>query len=438
MTRRSTEATVAEETSRITRLGKSAVDKAELAADRYTVWDDKLAGFGVRISPTGAKTYVARYRAGGGRAGQLRQMTLGRHGQLTADQARTAADRVISAATLGADPAADRIKARADLTVAALCDLYFAEGCTTKKPSTLYTDKGRSKRHIVPLLGGKRVGSVTRADIERFLADVAAGKTARTEKTRARGKAVVRGGRGTATRTVGLLGAIFTFAVSRGIRTENPVKGVKRFKDRKMERFLSASELGALGDALRAEDAAGGNAAAANVIRLLVVTGCRKNEIQRLQRAEVDVQLGCLRLMDSKSGQKVVPIGAAAMAILSKIPKGKSEFVFPAQGDDTKPFQGVDKTWLAVRQAAGLPDVRLHDLRHTYASTGLLAGYSLSVLGKLLGHSDAATTQRYAHLGDSPMRIAADTIAAAIEDAMTSGPLPANDNSVVPSADVRR
>jgi hypothetical protein len=209
MTRSSTEATVVDATSRIARLGKSVVDKAEPAAVRYTIWDDKLAGFGVRISPAGAKTYVARYRAGGGRAGQLRQMTLGRHGQLTADQARTAADKVISAATLGADPVADRMKARADITVAALCDLYFADGCTTKKASTLYTDGGRVKRHIVPLLGAKRVATVTRADVERFLADVAAGKTAWTEKTRARGKAVVQGGRGTATRTVGLLGAIF-------------------------------------------------------------------------------------------------------------------------------------------------------------------------------------------------------------------------------------
>ena len=424
-----------EEISRSARLGKSVVDRAEPAAARYTIWDDKLAGFGVRISPAGAKTYVARYRAGGGRSGQLRQMTLGRHGQLTAEQARTAADKVISAATLGADPAADRMKARADLTVAALCDLYFAEGCTTKEPTTLYTDRGRAKRHIVPLLGSRRAGSVTRADVERFLADIAAGRTARTEKTKARGKVVVRGGPGTATRTVGLLGAIFTFAISRGLRADNPVRGVKRFKDRKMERFLSAEELGALGDALRAEDAAGGNAAAANVIRLLVVTGCRKNEIQQLQWSEVDARLSCLRLRDSKTGQKVVPVGAAALTILSKISRGKSEFVFPAQGDGSKPFQGVDKTWKVVRAAAGLPDVRMHDLRHTYASTGLQAGYSLPVLGKLLGHADASTTQRYAHIADSPMKVAADTIAAAIEGAMTPAPQPANDNRLAAPAE---
>jgi integrase len=419
---------VADGVSKVARIGKTVVDKAEPAAARYTIWDDKLGGFGLRISPAGAKTYIARYRTAGGRAGQLRQVTLGRHGQLTADQARDAADKVIAAATLGADPAADRAKVRADVTIAALCDLYFAEGCTTKKATTLYTDKGRSKRHILPLLGPKRAGSVTRADVERFLADVAGGKTAATQKTRPRGKAVVRGGRGAATRTVGLLGAIFTFAVSRGIRADNPVKGVRRFKDRKMERFLSDSEMASLGDALRAEAAAGGNAAAVNVIRLLIVTGCRKNEVQRLKWTEVDARLSCFRLKDSKSGPKVVPIGAPAVAILSKIPRGKSEFVFPAQGDDSIPFQGVDKTWRSIREAAGLPDVRLHDLRHTYASTGLLAGYSLPVLGKLLGHSDAATTQRYAHIADSPMKVAADTIAAAIEGAMTRGLMPANDN----------
>ena len=414
------------------RIMKTTVDAAKPEATRYTVWDDKLKGFGLRVTPGGVKTYVARYRTRGGRAGQLQQVTVGRHGKLTPDQARADADKIIAAATLGEDPADARAKARADITVEQLCEVYFAEGCNTKKASTLYTDRGRVKRHVLPLLGSRRVASVTQAHIEAFMRDVAGGKTAMVVKTKKRGKSVVKGGQGTAARTLGLLGAIFAFAVARHLRTDNPVRGVRRHKDRRMTRFLSHAEMGALGDALNAAAKAKANDSALAIIRLLAVSGCRKSEITNLQWSEVDARLGYLRLHDSKTGQKNVAVGASVVAILGKIARTESPYVFPADGAPDRPFQAVDKTWRVVRAAAGLSDVRLHDLRHSFASTGLSAGHGLQLLGKLLGHNDVTTTSRYAHVADDPMRAAANDIAALIDEAMrknVSTPTAANDNT---------
>jgi integrase len=426
------------ERGRAARISKRTVDGAKPEAARYVLWDSDLKGFGLRVTPQGTKTYVARYRAGGGRAGVLRQMVIGRHGHLTADEARDEARGILADAARGGDPQSDRAKVRADLTVGDLCDLYLAEGAGTKKASTLYTDKIRIDRHIKPLLGRKRVNAVTLTDVERFMHDVAQGKSASAIKpslrqvrageveapagTRKRTDPMARGGKGAATRTVGLLGGIFTFAVRRGIRPDNPTAGLQKFKDRKAERFLSPKEMGALGEALAASDAAGGNTTASRIIRLLALTGARRGEIEALRWSEVDAERNMLRRLDSKTGQKIVPLGAAAMLLIADAPRVKgSPFVFPAPTDPDKHFGNVVKTWRAVRAAAGLDDVRLHDLRHSFASAGLASGQGLVLLGKLLGHADVKTTARYAHLADDPVRTAADRIAGSIAAAMQGG-----------------
>ena len=201
--------------------------------------------------PSGVKTFIVEYRPGaGGRGVPKRRATLGRYGVLTPDEARDLAKGVLVRVHSGADPAGDKAKLRAELTVAQLCDLYLDEGCDTKKASTIATDRGRIERHIKPLLGRKRIGEVTRSDVERFMRDVANGKTAADVKTGKFGRAIVEGGKGTATRTVGLLGGIMSFAVSRRLRDDNPVRGVKRYPDKKGETFLSAAELGRIGAAL--------------------------------------------------------------------------------------------------------------------------------------------------------------------------------------------
>jgi integrase len=414
---------------RVERITKRSVDAAKPAERLYRLWDTDLKGFGVRVTPAGVKSYIVAYRPnGGGRSVSQQEFTIARHGVLTPDEAREEAAKILATVRHGGDPQAARSAARKELTVSELCDLYLAEGVATKKASTLATDRVRIERHIKPLLGRKGISAVTESDIERFVRDVAAGKTAVARKptrleakgkkveTRKRKDPIARGGRGAATRTTGLLGGIFTFAVKRKLRSTNPVTGVKRFRDGESQRFLSAAELGRLGGAL-ADLAA--NEKGLAIIRLLVLTGARRGEIEGLRWAEVDLDRRCLRLGDSKSGAKVIPLGPPALVVLEGIAREKgSPFVFPATAKPSvskdmsqQHYIGTAKVWNKARIAAGLTDVRIHDLRHTYASLAASGGQSLPLIGKLLGHRDVKTTARYAHLADDPVQAAADRIA---------------------------
>jgi integrase len=403
------------------RITKRTVDALKATGKEYVHWDGEMTGFGVRIRPSGSKSFVAVYRTGG-RNTPLRRVTIGAVGKIEADRARDEARLIIRQAELGQDRAAEKAKARAEMTFDKVCDLYLAEGCDTKKASTLATDKGRIERHIKPLLGRKRIGEISRADVERFMRDVAAGKTAVDEKTKKRGRAIVEGGKGTATRTVGLLGGIMSFAVARQLRADNPVRGVKRYADRKGETFLSADELRRVGEALAKAAADGANPSAVAIVRLLAFTGARKSEIAGLRWSEVDLGRGDLRLGDSKTGAKVIPIGAPAIEVLAGVTiiEG-SPFVFPASSGKGR-FQGVERVWRKVRTDAGLPKLRLHDLRHSFASVGLARGDPLPVIGAILGHADVKTTSRYAHLADDPVKHAADAISRTIKSAFAGRP----------------
>ncbi len=403
----------------VKRLTKRTVDSAAPRAAEYAIWDGELAGFGLRVRPSGTKTYVVQYRVGGGRRGIVRKLTIGRHGSpWTADNARLEAKRLLGAVAHHEDPARERAERRREFTVEELCELYLKEGCATKKPSTVATDRGRIERHIKPLLGRRRLSEISQGDVQRFLQDVAAGKTRADVKTAKHGRAIVEGGRGTATRTVGLLGGIFSFAVSRRLRSDNPARGVKRFPDRSSERFLSAAELARLGAALAEAEDRGANPSAVAMIRLLALTGARKGEIANLRWSEVDAEHSYLRLSDSKTGQKVIALGAPALEVLVALPRGdEGAFVFPAAVGGSH-FQGTEKVWRKVRVRAGFPELRLHDLRHSFASMGLASGDALPVIGALLGHSDVKTTSRYAHLADDPVKAAAQRISGAISGAM--------------------
>ncbi|MDD2325432.1 MAG: site-specific integrase [Alphaproteobacteria bacterium] len=378
------------------------------------IWDTEQQGFGVRCWHTGGKIFQVKTRVNG----KARWFNVGRYGKITVEKARQKAASVLGSIADGEDPAEIREADRKAITVEDLCKLYLKEGCATKKASTLVSDRGRIARHIIPLLGDKRVKDVTRGDIERFVQSVATGKTAKDEKTGKRGRAIVTGGKGTATRTVGLLGGIFTFAVGREFRTDNPVQGVKRFKDKKCERFLSEAELGKLGEALRSAEEEGENKAAIDAIRLLMLTGCRKNEVLTLRWQDVDFEWGCLRLPDSKTGAKIVPIGKAALDLMEGLSKVEgNDYVF-ASNKEGMHLVGLYKVWERVKEAAELEGVRLHDLRHSFASVGAASGDSLLMIGALLGHKDAKTTARYAHLSDNPIKQAADRIAGVIAGAM--------------------
>jgi len=403
------------------RITKRTVDALKVIGKDYVHWDGELTGFGVRVRPSGSKAFVAVYRTGG-RNTPLRRVTIGAVGKIEADKAREEAKQIIGQAELGKDRAAEKARARAEKTFGMVCDLYLAEGCETKKVTTLATDRGRIERHIKPLLGKKRIGEITRTDVERFMRDVASGKTAADEKTKARGRAIVEGGKGTATRTVGLLGGIMSFAVARQLRTDNPVRGVKRYADKKGETFLSAAELAKIGTALARLEGEGANPSAIAIIRLLAFTGARKSEIAGLRWSEVDIERGYLRLGDSKTGAKAIPIGTPACEVLSSVAAIEgSHYVFPASSGKGR-FQGVEHIWQKVRTAAGFPTLRLHDLRHSFASVGLARGDALAVIGAILGHADVKTTSRYAHLADDPVKKAADAISKSVQAAFASKP----------------
>ena len=393
-------------------IAKRSVDAAAPEAERFTLWDTELRGFGLRVTPAGTKTFIVRYRVGGGRRGKLRQYVIGQYGTLTPAEARDVARRALAEAARGGDPQATKVAARAELTMAELCDLYLREGCTTKKASTIYIDRTRIARHIKPILGACKVSDVDKSTIDRFMRDVAEGKTMSPDAP------YVRGGKPAAARAVGLLSGIFAFAVERRMRSDNPAKGVTRYPDVKRERFLSPKELAALSDALSGLEADGYHKAPLAVLRLLALTGARKNEIARLRWSEVETERRLIRLGDSKTGAKVIPLGAAALALLDTLPRGESPYVFPDPRDPSKPVHNVDWTWVRARDRAGLEGVRVHDLRHSFASAGLASGQALPLIGKLLGHSQVSTTARYAHLADDPVKAAADRISNTIAGSM--------------------
>lgn len=424
------------------RLTKAVVDALRPTATEYTAFDSKLPGFGVRVRPTGSMSYVAMYRTGG-RNTPLRKVTIGKVGKLTTEEARKEAEAILAKAELGQDVAHERAKARTEQTVSDLCDIYLAEGCATKRASTLVSDRGRIERHIKPLLGRKLIGEVRTADIERFLRDVATGKTAADVKTGKHGRAIVRGGKGTATRTTRLLGGIFTFAVRRGLRADNPVAGVRKYEDGQGDRYLTADELQRLGEALREAETTGlpwevslaapgakhlpkdidaqrtkVDPYAVAAIRLLILTGCRLREILNLRWEQVNFERGVMLLPDTKTGWKPVLLGAPALQVLDRLVRVKDcPYVIPGQKPGT-PRSDLKRPWDAIRRRAGLNDVRIHDVRHTFASFGASGGIGLTIVGRLLGHKDIKTTNRYSHLADDPLRRAADSVGNALAAAM--------------------
>jgi integrase len=412
------------------KLTKRTVDAAEVPASVETfLWDDHLRGFGLRIYPSGRRAFVVQYRLRGGRGGRTRRIVLGEYGKMTADEARKRAVKVLVAVDDGRDPVAERDEARSALTVADLADCYLAEGPAAKpnkRASSWAADHSNIQRHIKPLLGRKPARALTQADVAKFQADVAAGKSKADVRTGFRGRAIVEGGRGTAARSLAVLGAMLQFATDRKLIPSNPAKGVRLLKGEAKERFLSEAEVAKLGDTLATMEAEHQlSANAANAVRLLLLTGCRKSEITALRWDWVDFERGYLRLPTSKTGAKVVALAAAAFELLAGLrerdPAGP--WVLPAAKGDGA-YTGLQKDWERIRDRAALSGVRLHDLRHSFASFAIADGHTLYLVGKALGHKQARTTEIYAHLSDDPLRQLADRTASRINAALKREVIP--------------
>ena len=383
------------------------------------IWDSGVTGFGARRQRGNAVVYLVKYRAQGG--GEARWYTIGRHGSpWTPEKAREEALRVLGVVASGGDPAADRKAARKVVSVGELCDLYVADaeagrvlarGKMPKKASTLAADRGRIAAHIKPLLGHKRADDVTSDDVERFMFDVAEGKSAARAKGRKlRGHVHVAGGRAAATRALGLLGAIFAYAVRRRICETNPVRGVERFADQKRERRLSEEEYAVVGAALHKAAAKRIWPPAVAACRFLVLTGWRTSEAAHLQWSEIDLARRTTRLADTKTGRSLRPLPVAVCEVLKALPRVGGDRVFPAtRGKGPLSLKGF---WRRIAALGGLAsDVGPHVLRHSYASLAADLGYSEPTIAALIGHAGRSVTSRYLHSADAVLLAASDAVA---------------------------
>jgi integrase len=362
-----------------------------------TVWDATVPGFGARRQTGVAVSFFLKYRNTDGRQ---RWHSIGRHGApWTPEMARAEAKRLLGIVAAGADPAAERSAQKQAPTVAELAARFLAEHTVAKrKPRTAREYRRLSDNVILPALGQKRVVNVTRADVARFHHGRRATPTE-------------------ANRALALLSTMFTFAERLGERPDgsNPCRHVERFPQRRRERFLSADELARLGDVLMAYRGSPYHVA---TIKLLVFTGARLSEVLGLQWDWVSLDRGEARLPDSKTGAKTIHLPPPALAVLAGLPRLEGNpYVLGARRSTTF----IEKPWRAIRETAGLSDVRLHDLRHAFASVAASAGMGLPIIGKMLGHTQAQTTQRYAHLASDPVKAAAATVASRIEQAMRGG-----------------
>ena len=401
------------------KITKRLVDSLTIAATESFLWDSEVKGFGLKVTPTGKRVYLLQYRQNG----RVRRFTIGLHGSpWTPEQARTEAVRLLGLVVQGEDPAEAKQQAKNTPIMAEICDTYLLEGTRTKKPSSVAIDRGHVERHIKPLMGRKRVDQITQADVQRCMIAVADGATAVDVKTGPKGRAIVTGGKVTANRVVALLGSVFAFAISRGLRKDNPAHGIKKFREQPRERFLTGEEVARLGNTLRELEEEGVNSSGIAAVRLLLLTGMRRGEVLSLEWSQVDFERACLRLPDSKTGQKVVHVGAAAMELLTTLPRIVGQpFCFPG-AIHGKHLVGLTKIWGKIRERADISDIRIHDTRHCFASVGVTGGMGLPIVGALLGHTQARTTQRYAHLSADPLKAAANTISGQIAAVMSGGP----------------
>jgi integrase len=359
------------------------------------VWDSSLPGFGLRAKASGVKTFVIQYR---NRSGRSRRLSLGNLGKVTLDQARKEAVKLMGQVATGGDPAEERRMRLRSETISQLADVYMKEHCAGRcKPRTIEAHNWLLNKLIKPRLGRRKLLELRPVDIAKLHTDLQSTPY-------------------NANRAVGLLRAMLNCAerwemIPRG---SNPAAVIKPYPERKRERFLSADELKSLMDALdtaEAEESIDRYEGAA--IRLLIFTGCRLSEITMLEWDSVDLANARIVLERHKTdqyGAKIIPLNAPALGVLTDLPRiDDNPYVIVGQKAGQY-LINLQKPWRRVRKAAGLDDVRIHDLRHSFASFAIGAGVPLALIGGLLGHRSVQTTARYAHLANDPLKQATNVI----------------------------
>jgi integrase len=384
------------------KITKRTIDALKPGPDRDSLlWDDEIPGFGVRCRPSGAKAYFLKYRTRGGRQHWL---TLGPHGPLTPEQARKLARREKAAIADGANPSGERQKKRRESTITAVADRYLAEHVAAhNKPSTAAEARRIVETRIKPALGAIKITDLTRADIKAWHQAMSATPYE-------------------ANRALAYCSRMLALAATEWeLREDNPCIGIKRFPEKKRERYLTDDELARIGEALAAAEREGTELAGfILLVRLLAVTGMRLGEALALQWADVDLPARTIRLRDAKAGARTVHLGAAAVMILDAA-ADKTGYVVRGPDGGPLPDTRAQHAWARLRERAGIPDGRLHDLRHSVGTFAALAGANAFVVRDLLGHRTLAMTGRYVERAADMVRATADAVSSRVAAAMNAG-----------------
>lgn len=408
------------------KLTKTVVDDAKPRDKRYTIWDGEIAGFGLRVFPTGTKNWVFEYRpAGGGRETNKSRVKIGSATDITADQARREAKILRAQSTLGEDPQGRKREKRAALTLKALGEAFMENSIRVKRAANTADSYEDALNHIIPVLGGKKADSISTVDVEKLHLDL--------KETPIM-----------ANKALAVLSSMMSYGMKMGLimKRENPVNGVEKFPENIVTRFLSLEELQRLGEALEEAETVGipwtinenkktkhvprsnqrtiASPHAVAAIRLYLLTGARLREILHLKWSSVDINRGVLKIENAKGGAREIIASEETLDVLRNLKRvGKYVIASDSAGlPDEKPRYDLKGPWYNIRAYAGLDGVRLHDLRHTFASHAVIDGIGIVVVSKLLGHKNIATTMRYAHLNDPALRQASGSIGGNMSIAM--------------------
>jgi len=407
---------------------KLTVAKIEAANPQNTtkpIWCNDPIGFGIRINKGGSKAFIFRYRMEASRLSVTQTETIGRYknksgkGVWSLPEARKKAKDLLELVRQGKNPKELKKARLNEHTVESLCKEYIEKGMGHKKPSTIKTDIGRINAHIIPLLGNKKITELKRMHIRDFLDNVRDGATASIVKTKLRGVSRITGGAGTATRTTRLLGGILSYAVERDYLQHNVVHGVPKFPDKKMQNMMTKDDVERLGQALENSSA---NPMAIKILQILYFTGLRRGEVEKLKWAQISIENATISLDDSKTGAKELMINSIVVDMLGNIEKhDNSEYVFPAV-KGTGYYQGTPKVWRKIRTEAKIPKIRIHDLRHNFASSMASNGMTALMIKNVMKHSQLSSTERYTHIYSDPQREATDQTGNILLDRLKPSP----------------